>query len=266
MTNHHADFESTFAPEIAAFTPPRPIRPANATPSPSWPRSPLSAAHTPTLQQPLDGAKLNGVIAEDEVSVVQPVQLRQGRGARLSFLGGRKKDNTSPQHHQQQQSNHPTAPPIPQTNGGDHHHHVNGDAESATSGHSRAGRENPNNNSHNRLSFFRSNSNTLPPDVKVESVGGGGGGGGGGKHHEWVVEHALGPRGTTTTTTPAPGRRKSSDITRTLSVRDGADPAGLLDAAGGERKVGNVRKRLSMLKLGKKSSKGNVLMGSLDEE
>lgn len=34
----------------------------------------------------------------------------------------------------------------------------------------------------------------------------------------------------------------------------------------GGKMVGNVRKRLSMLKLGKKSSKGSVLMGSLDEE
>jgi hypothetical protein len=38
------------------------------------------------------------------------------------------------------------------------------------------------------------------------------------------------------------------------------------DQDGGARKVGNVRKRLSMLKLGKKSSKGSGLMGSLDEE
>jgi dedicator of cytokinesis protein 3 len=80
-----------------------------------------------------------------------------------------------------------------------------------------------------------------------------------GKHNERVVEHAL-PVGKGAT---APGgRRKSSDLSRTLSSKENSDP----NAAGGERKVGNVRKRLSMLKLGKKSSKGSGLMGSLDEE
>ena len=34
----------------------------------------------------------------------------------------------------------------------------------------------------------------------------------------------------------------------------------------GVKSIGSVRKRLSMLKLGKKASKGSGLMGSLDEE
>lgn len=37
-------------------------------------------------------------------------------------------------------------------------------------------------------------------------------------------------------------------------------------SSGGVLHVGNVRKRLSILRLGKKSSKGNGIMGSLDEE
>lgn len=173
------------------------------------------------------------------MSVVQPVQLRQGRGARLSFLGGgRKKDQTT-------QQQHLPPPPIPQTNGD---HQVNGDAESATSGHSR-GKDNP-----NRLSFFRSHSSAEP---KVESSNTAG------KHHEVVVEHALPGN---KTAAAAPVRRKSSDISRTLSGKENSDPNMASDHAGGGRKVGNVRKRLSMLKLGKKSSKGSGLMGSLDEE
>lgn len=243
VANLCTDFESTFAPEIAAFTPPQPVRSPNLTSSPTWPRSPPSTVPTPTLQQqPLSGAKPNGVAAGEEVSVVQPVQLRHSRGARLSFLGGRKKDQAA----QQQQQQHPPPPPIPETNGD---HHVNGDAESATSGHSR-GKDNP-----NRLSFFRGNGSTQPPvetkQFESPSMAG--------KHNERVVEHAL-PVGKGAT---APGgRRKSSDLSRTPSSKENSDP----NAAGGERKVGNVRKRLSMLKLGKKSSKGSGLMGSLDEE
>lgn len=233
-------FESTYAPEIAAFTPPQPVRSPNLTPSPTWPRSPPSTIHTPILpQQSVQGAKPNGTAGGEEVSVVQPVQLRQGRGARLSFLGGgRKKDQTT-------QQQHLPPPPIPQTNGD---HQVNGDAESATSGHSR-GKDNP-----NRLSFFRSHSSAEP---KVESSNTAG------KHHEVVVEHALPGN---KTAAAAPVRRKSSDISRTLSGKENSDPNMASDHAGGGRKVGNVRKRLSMLKLGKKSSKGSGLMGSLDEE
>lgn len=174
------------------------------------------------------------------MSVVQPVQLRQGRGARLSFLGGRKKDQAA-------QQQHPPPPPIPQTNGD---HQVNGDAESATSGHSR-GKDNP-----NRLSFFRSNSSAAPAETKVENLNTAS------KHQEWIVESALPPKS-------ASGRRKSSDIGRTLSSKENSNSNmkdAAADQAGGARKVGNVRKRLSMLKLGKKSSKGSGLMGSLDEE
>jgi dedicator of cytokinesis protein 3 len=38
------------------------------------------------------------------------------------------------------------------------------------------------------------------------------------------------------------------------------------ESGGGATRMGSVRKRLSLLKLGKKNSKGNGVMGSLDEE
>lgn len=129
--------------------------------------------------------------------------------------------------------------PIPQTNGD---HHVNGDAESATSGNSRGKDHNP-----NRLSFFRGNGGTAQPLGEARADNGTS------KHNETVVEHAL----------PGSRRRKSSDISRTLSSKENDDPNA---AGGGERKAANVRKRLSILKLGKKSSKGSGFMGSLDEE
>jgi hypothetical protein len=131
---------------------------------------------------------------------------------------------------------------------------VNGDAESATSGHSR-GKDNP-----NRLSFFRSNNNN-PAEHKIESPSTNS------KHHEWVVESAL--PAVTSTGTGGVGRQ-SSDVSRS---RDGRSESNQSETnatreqqPGGARVVGNVRKRLSMLKLGKKSSKGSGLMGSLDEE
>lgn len=83
------------------------------------------------------------------------------------------------------------------------------------------------------------------------------------KHREWVVETPL-PRATTPAA--APVRRKSSDVNRTLSTKENSHALASADHAVGGRVVGNVRKRLSMLKLGKKSSKGSGLMGSLDEE
>lgn len=197
-------------------------------------------ATPPIQQQNFSGTRPNGTniaAPADEVSVVQPVQLRQGRGARLSFLGGRKKDQAS---QEQQRQQHPPPPPIPQTNGD---HLPNGDAESATSGHSR-GKDNP-----NRRSFFRVTS----AEAKVDT-------GSSGHRHEWSAETPV--SGTT-----APGRQ-SSDISTTQNSRESRNP-GLTSTApeqtGGAR-MGNVRKRLSMLKLGKKSSKGSGLMGSLDEE
>lgn len=129
-------FEQTFAPEIAVFTPPpaRSPNPSNGsdrsggiTPSPTWPRSPGPSAfgfsagqhkhHQSTTAltnghglgisgnpqaHARTGSEAADVLGEIVVStgISQPVSLRQGRGARLSFLGGRKKDGNSPTAHQ----------------------------------------------------------------------------------------------------------------------------------------------------------------------
>lgn len=209
------DFEVTFAPEIAAFAPPQPVRENMPTPSPSWPRSPPSLAPTTPQHHKSNSSNANNMSAE--VSTVQPVSLRQGRGARLSFLGGRKKD---------------AQPGQTQTNG-DQSQQLNGDAETASSGSRSLSKDNP-----NRRSFFRAHSSD---------------------------DQRLPRNGTNGTDTSAPEwttesmPRESMDTAITEKHQSGGDLSGV-------KSIGSVRKRLSMLKLGKKASKGSGLMGSLDEE
>ncbi|TPX08866.1 uncharacterized protein E0L32_009684 [Thyridium curvatum] len=212
-------YELIFAPEIAFFTPAQPpareTNPMNS--SPTWSRSSPTDAMTPkrTPNPPINPANAGAVV--EEVSTVRPVSLRQGRGARLSFLGGRRKDT----------------PPTPQLNGEGKalsQQQTNGDTESATSDHSgRRSRDNP-----NRRSFFRAHSHDKAPNTSGSMTNGHDSSGGTGG--DWVTDS---------------GGRQSSDVDR-----DRHDSSA----------IGSVRKRLSMLKLGKKTSRGNVLMGSLDEE
>ncbi|KAJ4307245.1 Deoxycytidine kinase 1 [Collariella sp. IMI 366227] len=98
-------FESSYAPEIAIFTPAQPVRDhLTTTPSPTWPRS----SPTNTLPHSTPNPAPNGTTPDDATTgIVQPVSLRQGRGARLSFLGGRKNKD--------QKDAHPV--------NGDHPHH-----------------------------------------------------------------------------------------------------------------------------------------------
>ncbi|KAF4980600.1 hypothetical protein FZEAL_3413 [Fusarium zealandicum] len=193
-------FESTFAPEIAHFTPPKPQREQITTPSPTWRRSSPSSEASPKHQN--IGTTLNGVTTE-EASVIRPVSMRQ-RGTRLSFLGGKKKE--------------PDLPTEPEE--------VAGDIETASS-HSRSLSRSRSKENHHRRSFFR----TQPHDDNPpESPGG------------------FSSRGSFE------------------QVGSGDDKAAVNKTGGGLGKKSSVRKRFSMLKLGRKSSKGNGMMGSLDEE
>ncbi|KAH6606696.1 hypothetical protein Trco_005849 [Trichoderma cornu-damae] len=81
-------FEATFAPEIALFTPPQPVREPVSTPSPTWRGSTPGGDKCP--QWTSIAVPMNGVKAE-EATVIRQITPRQ-RGARLSFLGGRKKE------------------------------------------------------------------------------------------------------------------------------------------------------------------------------
>ncbi|ROT42397.1 SH3 domain-containing protein [Sodiomyces alkalinus F11] len=205
-------FESTFAPEIAMFAPPQPLRETPVAPSPTWRRSTRFEPGSPPLS--LTAAVMsNGLgILSEEASAVQPVSIRQGRGARLSLLGGRKKDQSS----------------SPQTNGDRSGTHEKGETFSDRS-------KSMDKDQGARRSFFRS-----PANGPAEAEG-----------TEWVITDS--------------GGRQSSDVRSSTADKEN-DERPPSSGGNGMARMGSVRKRFSMLRLGKKSSRGNVLMGSVDEE
>ena len=323
-------YERTFEHEITIFTPaPQPAREAAVTLSPSWPRSPFVPTNhnagnapgitgvLPTHQQKKSIApSVNGV---EEVSIVQPVSLRQGRGARLSFLGGRKKDHQAKQQQQLQQlqqqqgaaagQQHAPLPPPPvivpppmMANGdsaGGSSPMKQYDDESGgntpTSGsHSHSHRSRSKDPSGNRRSFFRGLTDaTSKHHANTNNHNDANGGAGANDHgHEWMADggnrstmatgmsghysQTTGPGGTLvqqpTLTTHREGTGPGSEAYS--GSESGHSPLREKEKAlmndghhhhGGEKML-SVRKRLSLLRLGKKSSKGNGLMGSLDEE
>ncbi|ORY56105.1 SH3 domain-containing protein [Pseudomassariella vexata] len=192
-------FESTFAPEIAVFTPPQSNRePVSATPSPSWRRSSPITEQSPVQNRSLGAAFANGNSVVEEASAAQHVSLKQ-RGTRLSFLGGRKKESRDSNEDSSQ---------------------ANASADTdTTSQHSRS--------KENRKSFFR----PLPND-----------------NHNSVSMFNHQHYGSQPTLDSAP--RKSTEIV-------GVAEKGQDRALGGAPRVGSVRKRLSLLKLGKKPSRQN---------
>ncbi|KAK1250508.1 hypothetical protein MKX08_010511 [Trichoderma sp. CBMAI-0020] len=82
-------FEATFAPEIALFAPPQPVREPVPTPSPTWRGSTPGGDKGP--QWTSIAVPVNGVKAE-EATVIRQITPRQRGAARLSFLGGKKKE------------------------------------------------------------------------------------------------------------------------------------------------------------------------------
>ncbi len=113
-----------------------------------------------------------------------------------------------------------------QVNGDASHPQTNGDPESPRK--RSQSRDNP-----NRLSFFRAHSSDKPQTNGHDLSGG----------TDWVTDS---------------GPRESTDGGSLDKDRVAVD--------GGVAKMGSVRKRLSLLKLGRKASKGNDVMGAVDEE
>ncbi|KAK3939252.1 hypothetical protein QBC46DRAFT_438181 [Diplogelasinospora grovesii] len=294
LTKHVEDlqkfFESTFAPEIAVFTPPQPppARDATSTPSPtSWPRSPLMST-APSQSKSNHKPTLSLANEIQEVSTVQPVSLRQGRGARLSFLGGRKKNADGSPKTDSPLS--PVPPPLPQINGVNHDDESGGKTAGGSSNRSqsltRGGKENPN----NRRSFFGGRSSEAhhnhtqrPSTSAVHGNGdisgdGGGGSGLGLSLGDWTTDSGGDsslPTLALDTGNYGSGNKEKGAVhsdfppsspTSTHTHEKGGN--GMLTVGG------SVRKRLSMLRLGKKSSKVNVNgtgtggggMNSVDEE
>ncbi|KAK2020532.1 SH3 domain-containing protein [Colletotrichum zoysiae] len=210
-------FESTFAPEIALFAPQQPTR--DFTMVQPWRRSSPSTEQGSPLPQSTDAATDNVVVAE-QVSTVQPIAIRQGRGTRLSFLGGRKKHSPG----QQQTTSNSSA---------------SGDAEDAASSQNSRSVSRAQETS-SRLSFFRApSSDGARVNGSIDAAS------------EWVTDS---------------GGRESSDAGFNLTEKEreyrderlADDPIVI--------KRSSVRKRLSLLKLTKKSHKNGGLMGSVHEE
>ncbi|KDN60659.1 putative SH3 domain-containing protein [Colletotrichum sublineola] len=211
-------FESTFAPEIALFAPQQPTR--DFTNTQPWRRSsPSTEQGSPQLQSTTGGATDNAAVAE-QVSTVQPIAIRQGRGTRLSFLGGRKKHSPVPQ-----QTTNSSSP-------------INGEPEDTVSQHSRSVSRAQDTSS--RLSFFRA------PSTDGGRINGSIDAG-----SEWVTDS---------------GGRQSSDIGFNLTEKEREYRDERLSDDPIVVKRSSVRKRLSLLKLGKKSKQNGGVMGSVHEE
>ncbi|EFX06343.1 sh3 domain containing protein [Grosmannia clavigera kw1407] len=275
-------FEDTFAPEIAVFTPPPPVVRDAAATSPTWSRSspiesaPRRSPEAGTVERghavgaSVSSGFLGADVAIEEGTAVQPVALRPGRGARLSFLPGnhghRKRDSmplSSMENVPQQRKG---------STGGD----ADTMSEKSHQSHGR-GKENV-----NRHSFFRPSlerprlpmiETTVTATATTESVGRSSsslrrqptGGNGSNKMNDWFSESGLRKsldRGST-------GRKRSTSGSRTVTSGGSGVEAGRVSGDGGSgglAKKNSVRKRLSILKLGKKSSKGSSIMVAVDEE
>ncbi|KAH7040380.1 C2 domain in Dock180 and Zizimin proteins-domain-containing protein [Microdochium trichocladiopsis] len=224
-------FESTFAPEIAVFTPAAMPRDQQSTPSPTWQRSPRLTDSSPPLGQ-ISASGSKGVV--EEAASVQPITVRQ-RGARLSFLGGKRKESLS-------SGNDVVASP-----------QLNGDGET---GHASPDRTKDHGH---RMSFFRhgSSDNSFTP-----------------AHHETMHSNGYSHhRGTPSMSTAQDRGLKSRDIIDVVEkgIDRGGEHTAVVEGghgANGESglmKKASIRKRFSTLKLATKKSK-NALMGDVREE
>ncbi|KAK4135732.1 hypothetical protein BT67DRAFT_258920 [Trichocladium antarcticum] len=228
-------FESTYAPEIAIFTPaPAPaLRDTTnpTTPSPPWPRSPPST-NGGSSSQPPGPIPNGGAAASEEATLIQP--LRPGRGPRLSFLGGRKKEKE--QHHTAAANGDHAPVPAPMPTQ-EEEEEAEAPAAPAT------GRERE--SSTHRRSFFRQGGGPL---VQVQSNGKVEGLEDGGGHVEWVTEKSGGSEGVF-------GALEKDGHHHHHRVFVESHAAGGGHEGGGHGVGNSVRKRLSILRLGKKSSK-----------
>ncbi|KAK3304666.1 uncharacterized protein B0T15DRAFT_250356 [Chaetomium strumarium] len=267
LTKHLEDlqrlFETTYAPEIAVFTPAQPIRDTTA-PSPTWQRSPTSTiGGVPRQREAI--TRSNSVNVPEEVTIVQPqpVSLRQGRGARLSFLGGRKKDQAQ----KQEVNGDHTPATIPEEEPAK----VNGTPSTAKDGGTGI--------ANHRRSFFR----TLPPiNTATADAGTASSRAGGiGPLHQAKRNGTAGSQ--TSGNSSNPNREWVTDVSAgnssvVISEKEGHQPrvyeTQVLSPGQGSHSivghgVGSVRKRLSLLRLGKKSSRersGTGGLAGLDEE
>jgi len=239
-----SDFEATFAPELASFTFPQNLQ-RSPTPTPSWAiSSPINERMSP-LGLGIPNSLTNGTLATQDTSILDTPSHKRGVSGRLSFL---KRNQTAPDPILREQ--------------------VNG----AARGRGRSGEEERVKEG-NRRSFFggvangvgvgRGRAGSVSVSVSEKDEEGEGDSG-------WVTSSdltmsSIGP-GTGNQPGNQGGKEAAAPQRRSLSSQRSSErPSTATSSVVGSR-VGSVRKRLSMLKLGKKSSKASVLVGSVAEE
>lgn len=229
-TNNLADFEATFAPELASLSAPLPREP---TPTPSW------QIQSPIFEHSVPQSGTNGTIATTDTSILDTPShrpTRQDRSNRLSFLGR----NTG------NQAKHDPPPVSYKPNGV----MVNGNGNAGNGKSEDSGSSRSRSKENKRRSFFGGG-------PKSESSFDGGDGGDG----DWVTDAG------TDTLGRGRGRAMTTESSGGLSTTSGPGTANSVGSGVGVvSRVGSVRKRLSMLKLGKKNSKANVLVDTVAEE
>jgi dedicator of cytokinesis protein 3 len=244
----YADFEATFAPELASFTFPQT---RTITPTPSWGLSSPSMSDRRESIRLLPHSNTNGTLATTDTSSDSP---RQGRN-RLSFLkrGPASHAESLPHPLRSQPSDPVVVQALGLTNGISNLSKVSTSNGSIPDGSLASNRSR---SKENRKSFFGGSS------VVTNGTGRGrerdtyanGMNNGVSEDGEWITSSDLTASNTNTRSGSVGGESRRS----TSSQRPDVSSVG--------SKVGSVRKRLSLLKLGKKSSKANVLVGTVTEE
>jgi dedicator of cytokinesis protein 3 len=250
----NADFEATFAPELASFTFPQsqPQIQRESTPTPSWALSSPSLSMRRESLRILPQSNTNGTLATQDTGNSLDSQ-RQGRN-RLSFL------KRAPPSLSEQLPNPLRSQPPDQamvqalalSNG-------NGNSANGSPANEISVEEsfesNRSRSKENRKSFFsgssvtngtgrgRDRDNTLER-VMNQALS---------EDGEWLTSSDLSAASKTRSRSGGGDSRRSTSSQRPDTSSVGS-------------KVGSVRKRLSLLKLGKKSSKANVLVSTVTEE
>ncbi|KAG9234542.1 hypothetical protein BJ875DRAFT_509363 [Amylocarpus encephaloides] len=240
-----ADFETTFASELTSFTFPQTAQ-RDSTPSPSW------AISSPALSERRESARLfphsmtSGTIATQDTSILDSP--RQGRN-RLSFLKrGTALSDQFPNPLRSQ-------PPDPvQIQGLDI---SNGNGAKISSSRELAVDDtvakNRSRSKENRKSFFGGSGTNGVGRGREHDAHGKGTGQALDAEGEWVTQSEL------TTTSGARSQSNGAESRRSSSSQRP-------EISGVGSRVGSVRKRLSNFRLGKKSSKASVMVGSVAEE
>ena len=220
----------------------------SVTPSPTWRRHSFSITPTPPKGQPngiSDHPGSNRELTGDETTVkpVKPISVRTGRGARLSFLGG-KKNTAAAQASLVKGETVVGVLPYRDANGETYNYSHSGIPDTDNTLGERS-TSHDKERSRRRSGLFRTHTNETEHSLHNAKTNNK-------KEYDnsWAKEAEEGLTG------PA----------NQLERKESAGQSSVDSAGGTMRRRGSMRRRLSLLKLGKKPSKGNGLMRSVYEE